>query len=104
LWRVRACQALWKKPPAEGAELEGEDGAALVLAEKDEGKLDTGAKADERCSCVAPYMMRAKLRFDILASRRAMHGRFLILHPSGGSSEGRAAKAANLTTGHAVRL
>jgi hypothetical protein len=91
-------------PSTEDATEDAEDCAALALLEKGDGKLDTGAKTDEGCSCGAPYMMRAKLRFDIIASRRAIRGRFLIVHPSGGSGERRAGRAANLTTGREVRV
>ena len=72
---------------------ESEDEVPDAL-ERCDGRLETGISAEEGLSCVAPYMMRAKLRFDICTSRQVNLCRFLIVHPgeaSGGRRRRRAA-------------
>ena len=50
---------------------------------KCDGTFETGIRAGEGPSGVAPYMMRAKLRFDIAFSGRGGRGNFLILRRCG---------------------
>jgi hypothetical protein len=47
-----------------------------------DGGLDTGPEIDIWCSWLVPYIIRAKLRFDMIPSRRILRGYRIIVHPS----------------------
>jgi hypothetical protein len=46
------------------------------------GELETGPEIAEWCSWLVPYMIRAKLRFDMIPSRRLLGGYPAIVHLS----------------------
>jgi len=96
---------LWRRLSRELLDADGEDDGveALDAAEKCVGKFETGDRTEYRCSCATPYMMRAKLRFDIVSSERDKRGRFLILHPCRRGGKGTTTRAANRITGREAR-
>ena len=63
---------------------------------KCDGAFETGNKAGAGCSWVAPYMMRAKLRFDMAFSGRAgSRGNFLIVRRCGANGTPKRGEAAS---------
>jgi hypothetical protein len=58
-----------------------------------DGKLDTAPNIGEWASWLVPYIIRAKLRFDMTPSRRKLRGYLSIVHfsePIGASARERA--------------